>query len=199
VPAAHRTTWPGHAPAQHRPGRVLGIERVRLAAPATVGSGGQGRFTSFHVLGQHAVGQGRPDGAGPLHSGWPGRPRCRSLPPPRRARQSHERPGACPLQGPLPPSADVGRYTGGDVPVTLVHLPTRRLIASSAPTARTVRTVTAPGRHAPVETDPSASAAHHPRPAVGEREYVVGGGSHRALRSRRQRIMLRRFPGTVRL
>ncbi|MET9009602.1 hypothetical protein ABZX74_01460 [Streptomyces olivaceoviridis] len=96
--------------------------------------------TSFHVLDQHAVGQGRPDGAGPLHSGWSGRPRCRSLP----------------------------------------HRGERW-------TAR------------PVETDPSASAAHHPPSAVGERRYVVGGGAYRALGYRRQWITLRRSPGTVRV
>ncbi len=39
-------------------------------------------------------------------------------------------------------------------------------------------------------TDPSASATHPPRPAVDERRFVAGGGSYRALRSRRQWITL---------
>ncbi|WP_411138450.1 hypothetical protein [Streptomyces sp. C10] len=63
-------------PAQHRPGRVLGIERVRLAALTAVGPVGPVHVEHFHALGQQVAGEGCSEGAGALP------PARRTLPKP---------------------------------------------------------------------------------------------------------------------
>jgi hypothetical protein len=54
------------SPAQHGSRRVLGIERIRLAAPTTICPAHPVHIKHIQALDQQIAGQGRPVGAGPL-------------------------------------------------------------------------------------------------------------------------------------
>ncbi len=167
-------------PAQHRSGRVLGIERVGLAAPAAVGPVEPVHIENVHALGQQVAGQGRPERTGTFHSGPAHRTR-RPGPPQQvsvSSRTGRELLGADHLPHQGEHSGHMGipmrvhsqdhlrrrpaatRTRSGRCADHARSPSGRGLIASRHRAVRTVRIVVSPVRQASTETRPVS-----PRPA----------------------------------